>query len=98
MDVVEKLVAATTEELPITKTNNFETKSTVKGCQVYKDIWVPKIGGKCFTEIEPDNPGDKYAVCTNDRIIEHMSLGKFGNFAKTIFYFLKHTNTVSVKL
>ena len=50
MDVVEKLVAATAEELPIITTNNVETKSTVKGCNVHKDIWVPKIGEKCSTE------------------------------------------------
>ena len=31
MDVAEKLVAATTEELPIIATNSFKTKSTVKG-------------------------------------------------------------------
>ena len=50
MDVVEKLVAATTEELPIIATNNFETKSTAKGYHVFKDIWVRKIGEKCSTE------------------------------------------------
>ena len=44
MDVVEKLVAATTEELPILTRNNFETKYTVNGYHVYKDIWVPEIG------------------------------------------------------
>ena len=58
MDVVEKLVAALTEGLPIITTNNFETKSTVKGYHVYKHIWVPKIGEKCSTEREPDNPED----------------------------------------
>ena len=31
MDVAEKLVAATIEELPIITTNSFKTKSTVKG-------------------------------------------------------------------
>ena len=44
MDVVEKLVAATTEELPILTRNNFETKYTVNRYHVYKDIWVPEIG------------------------------------------------------
>ena len=37
MDVVEKLAAATTEELPIIITkNNFETKSTAKEYHVYR--------------------------------------------------------------
>ena len=53
MDVVQKLVPATTVELPIITTNNLETKSTVKGYHAYKDIQVPKIGQKCFTEREP---------------------------------------------
>ena len=34
MDVVEKLVAATTEEMPVITTNNFEAKSAVKGNHV----------------------------------------------------------------
>ena len=91
MDAVKKLIVATTEELLIITTNNFETKSTVKGYHVYKDIWVPKIGEKCSTEREPDNPEDKCAVCVkkNDRIIGHLPLGKSGNFDKTIFYFLR---------
>ena len=58
MDVVEKLVAALTEELPIITINNSETKSTVKGYYVYKHIWVPKIGEKYSTEREPDNSED----------------------------------------
>ena len=58
---------------------------------MYKDIWVPKIGEKCSTERELDNPGDKYAACVkkNDHIIGHLPLGKWNNFAKTIFYFLR---------
>ena len=46
---------------------------------MYKDIWVPKIGEKCSTERELDNPGDKYAACVkkNDHIIGHLPLGKW---------------------
>ena len=59
MGVVEKLVAATTEELPVLTTNFFEAKSAVKGYHVHKDIWLPKITEKCSTERGPDNPEDK---------------------------------------
>ena len=46
---------------------------------MYKDIWVPKIGEKCSTERELDNPGDKYATCVkkNDHIVGHLPLGKW---------------------
>ena len=39
----------------------------------------------------PSNPKDKYAVCVNKKecIVGHLPLGKTGNFAKTIFYFLR---------
>ena len=57
---------------------------------MFEDIWVPKIGEKCSTGREKDNPEEKYAVFVtrNDRIIGHFPLGKSGNFAKAIFYFL----------
>ena len=66
MNVVEKLVAATTKELPVITTNDFETKSTVKGYHVYKYIWVPKMGENCSAEREPDNSEDKYTVCVKE--------------------------------
>ena len=58
---------------------------------MYKDIQAPKIGGKCFTKRESDNPKDKYAVCVkkNDCIMGHLPLGKSGNITKTILHFLR---------
>ena len=43
------------------------------------------------TEREPGNPKDKYAVCVkkNKCVVGHLPLGKTGNFAKTICYFLR---------
>ena len=91
MDLVERLVTAMNEELPIVTTNSFETVFNVKGYRVYKGIWVPKIGETLSTEREPGNPKDKYAVCVkkNGCILGHLPLGKTSNFAKTIFYFLR---------
>ena len=91
MDLVEKLVTVMKEELPIVSINSFETVSNVKGYQVYQGIWVPKIGETLSTEREPGNSKDKYAVCVkkNEYIVGHLPLGKTGNFAKTIFYFLR---------
>ena len=91
MDLVEKLVTAMKEELPIVTINNFETVSNGKGYHVYQGVWVPKIGEKLLREREPDSPKDKYAVCIkkNECIVGHLPLGKTGNFAKTIFYFLR---------
>ena len=58
---------------------------------MHNDIWVPKIGKKCSTEREPDNPDSKYAVYVNknDRIMGPSVNRKSGNFAETIFYFLR---------
>ena len=79
------------EELPIVTLNSFETVSNVKGYHVYQGIWVPKIGETLSTEGEPSNSKDKYAVCAkkNECIVEYFPLGKKGNFATTIFYFLR---------
>ena len=91
MDLVEKLVTAMNEELPIVTINIFETVSNVKGYHVYQGNWVPKIGETLSTEREPGNPKDKYAVCVkkNACIVEHLPLGKTGNFVKIMFYFLR---------
>ena len=59
MDLVEKLVTAMNEELPIVTTDSFETVSNVKGYHVYQGIWVPKIGETLSTEREPGNSKDK---------------------------------------
>ena len=71
--------------------NNFETVSNVKGYHVYQCIWVANIGETLATEREPGNPKDKYVICVkkNECIVRHLSLGKTGNFAKTIFSFLR---------
>ena len=91
MNLVEKLLRAMNEELPIVTINTFETASAVKGYHVYQGIWVPKIGETLSTEREPSNPKDKYAVSVKKKecIVGHLPLGKTGNFAKTIFYFLR---------
>ena len=91
MDLVERLVTAMNKELPIVTINSFETVSNVKGYRVYQGIWVPKIGETLSTEREPGNPKDKYAVCVkkNECIVGHLLPGKTGNFAKTIFCFLR---------
>ena len=44
MNLVEKLVTAVNEELPILTINSFESVSNVKGYHVYQGIWVPKVG------------------------------------------------------
>ena len=53
MDLVEKLVTAMNEELPIVTINSFETVSNVKGYHIYQGIWIPKIGEILSAEREP---------------------------------------------
>ena len=88
MNLVEKLLTAMNEELPIVTTNTFETASTVKGYHVYQGIWVPRIG-ETLTEREPSNPKDKYAVCVKKKecIVGHLPLGKLVILPKLSFPF-----------
>ena len=88
------------EEIPLLVTKNLETMSHVKGCYVYKTLWILVIGECLLSEREPDNPNDKYAVCVKkeNRIVGHLPLGKMGKFAKTILYFLKADKLSSCKI
>ena len=43
MYLVENIVTAMNEELPIVTINSFGTVSNVKGYHVYQGTWVPKI-------------------------------------------------------
>ena len=71
LDLVEKLVTTTYEELPIGTMNSFETVSNVKAYHVYQGIWVPKIGETLSTERELGNPKFKYAVCVKKKEYIH---------------------------
>ena len=88
------------EEIPLLVTKDFETMSYVKGCHVYKTLWIPVIGECLLSETEPDNLKDKYAVYVKkeNRIAGHLPLGKSCKFAKTIFYFLKADESSSCKI
>ena len=52
--------------------------------------------------MEPDNAVDKYAVAVinKDRVIGHLMKGKSGEFAKTVFFFLRtdETNLATAKI
>ena len=52
-------------------------------------MWKITVNEELETKMEPDNVMNKYAVCVknNTFIVEHLSLGKNGKFAKMIFYF-----------
>ena len=53
MDLVENLVTAVNEKLPIVTIDSFETVSNVKVYHVCQSVWVPKIGE---TSTERENP------------------------------------------
>ena len=55
MDLVEKLVTAMNEELPIVTINSFETVSNVKGYHVYQGMWVLKLVKHCEQKDNPVN-------------------------------------------
>ena len=50
-------MASSTEVL-----HNLAVDSVIRGYHVYKDIWVPMIGGILFCEQEPGNEEDHFAV------------------------------------
>ena len=56
MDLVEKLVTAMDEELPILTINSFETVSNVKGYQVYQGIFgFQNLVKHCQQEENPES-------------------------------------------
>ena len=79
------------EEIPIVVTTNFDGDSFVNGYHEYKNIWTPKIGEILSTEREPGSLVDKYAVYVKkeNEIVGHLPFGRNGEFAKTVFYFLR---------
>ena len=79
------------EEIPIVVTANFDDDSFVNGYHEYKNIWTPKIGEILSTEREPGSLVDKYAVYVKkeNEIVGHLPFGRNGEFAKTVFYFLR---------
>ena len=91
------------EELPIILVKHLELDTYIKGHHVYKDIWIPEIGESLDVKMEPNNPVDKYAVCTRKagKIVGHLKKGRTGRFAKTIFFMLRSDplskGTVTVK-
>ena len=88
------------QELVITLIKEFEVQSYIKGYHVYKNEWIPFKGEVLETRKEPENSVDKYAVAVmkDCRIVGHLSKGKSGRFAKTIFYFLRSNELNSSKI
>ena len=53
MDLVEKLVTAMNEELPIVTINSFETVSNINGYHVYQSIRVTRNAEHCQQKENP---------------------------------------------
>ena len=68
-------------------------KVFVVGHHMYKETWIPFVGEKLDTVMQPTDVKDKYAVAISQegkkKLIGHLHLGESEKFAKTIFYFLK---------
>lgn len=62
-----------------------------KGYHAYMNSWNPIIGGNLQTRPEPENIMDKYdvAVLKDRQVVGHLTKGKSGRYAKTIFYFFQ---------
>ena len=54
-------------------------------------LWTPVEKEELTNIMEPTNIQDKFAVAVKKKkkLVGHLSKGKTGQFAKTIFYFLK---------
>ena len=66
------------------------------GYHDYRKTWVPFVGEVLQCGMEPDNVVDKYsvAVINKDRVVGHLMKEKSGQFAKTLFFFLR-TDTIN---
>ena len=87
-------------EMPLFIIKEFKTESVIKGYHVYMNDWTPILGENLLARLEPENEIDKYAVAVtkNARVIGHLKKGNTGQYAKTVFYFLRANpmNTASV--
>ena len=87
-------------ETPLFIIKEFKTESVIKGYHVYMNDWAPILGENLLASPEPENEIDKYAVAVtkNARVIGHLKKGNTGQYAKTVFYFLRANpmNTASV--
>ena len=81
------------EKIPIILGKSYEIEVFVMGHHVYKQTWAPFFRGEIRCSKHPSNIKDKYVVAIfqggRNKVIGHLSLGKSGKFAKTIFHFLK---------
>ena len=80
------------EEILIVRLKSYAINAFVMGYHVYQKNWTPSIGDELQGFMEPTNKLDKYAVAVKGKdrdVIVHLSLGKSGKFAMTVFYFLK---------
>ena len=89
--LVSDLQLSITEEIPNMVSKEFDTKSHVKGYHAYMNEWKHFDGEVLKTRPEPENAVDKYAVAVvkDTHVLCHLTKGKNGRFAKTIFYFLR---------
>ena len=74
--------------LPIVILKRFEIEAFVMGCHVYKPIWFPTKDKHLHAGMQATKGLDKYAVAVqteDSKVVGHLTLGKSGKFAKTIF-------------
>ena len=90
--------------IPIVREKDLEIKSFLMGFHEYRTLWTPHENEVLFTRMEPTNTKDKFVVaviCIKDSVVGHLMKSKGGQFAKTIFYFLRaseyHGSRVRVK-
>ena len=76
------------EEVLVIVLKEFEIDAYVKSHHVHKNIQTPEIGESLYSQIEPNNPVNKYAVCIQKfrTVVGHLKKGATGRFAKTIFF------------
>ena len=80
------------EKIPIVRLKSYAINAFVMGYHVYKKNWTPSIGDELQGFMEPTNKLEKYTVLVKGKdkdVIGHLPLGKSGEIAKTVFYFLK---------
>ena len=90
------------EKIPVVLEKSYKMEAFFMGYHVYKDMWMPFVGEKLDTAMQPSNVRGKYvAAIFQERkkmVIGHFPLGKSGKSAKTVFYFLKATKRNRCKI
>ena len=74
----------------------FLFESVIRGHNIYKQVWNPRIGEVLGLAREPENSHDRHAVCLNksDAVVGHVPR----QWSRLFYFFLLHDGRISCEV